>query len=536
MSRYSVTAFFITGFYIVSSFFVLQAFHPHAIALASAEKLTVNQLFNLHCSACHGAQRLGGVGPALLPQNMKRLKKETAAEVIGRGRGATQMPAFGALLSKIQIDELVDFIFTPPDTAPVWNEDDIIASRIIHNPPAIDGKYDNESPHFDADPLNLFVVVESGSHHVSILDGDSFKPIYRFKSRFALHGGPKFSSSGRYVYFASRDGWISKFDLYRLELVAEIRAGINTRNAAVSSNDRYVMVGNYFPHYLVLLDANDLSLIKLIPAVGVNGESSRISAVYNAPPRQSFMIAFKDIKEIWELNYSNTPPVGFSANWNHDYRTDSGDTEDHAFPIKKRSVDLFIDDFFFDQQYVKLIGSSRDGGTHVFDLDLDRVTHTLDLQGMPHLASGITWHYRDTTVLATPNIRKNQVSIIDMQTWQTLKNIPTKGAGFFLRSHENSPYAWVDVFFGPHRDLMHVIDKQKLKIIKTLRPSPEKISAHVEFTRDGSHALLSIWDLDGELVVYDANTLEEVKRVPMSKPVGKYNVYNKINFSEGTSH
>jgi hypothetical protein len=27
-----------------------------------------------------------------------------------------------------------------------------------------------------------------------------------------------------------------------------------------------------------------------------------------------------------------------------------------------------------------------------------------------------------------------------------------------------------------------------------------------------------------------------VKRIPMKKPVGKYNLWNKINRSEGTSH
>ena len=83
----------------------------------------------------------------------------------------------------------------------------------------------------------------------------SFEPIPRFQTRFALHGGPKYSPDGRYVYFASRDGWISKFDIYNLKTVAEIRAGINTRNLAVSADGRYVMVGNYLPHTLVVLDA-----------------------------------------------------------------------------------------------------------------------------------------------------------------------------------------------------------------------------------------------------------------------------------------
>jgi len=123
-----------------------------------------------------------------------------------------------------------------------------------------------------------------------------------------------------------------------------------------------------------------------------------------------------------------------------------------------------------------------------------------------------------------------------MQSWETVAEIPTLGPGFFMRSHENTPYAWVDVFFGPERDAVQVIDKQTLEIVRTLRPAPGKTSAHVEFTRDGRYALLSIWEMDGALVVYDAATLEEVKRIPMSKPVGKYNVYNKITRSEGTSH
>ncbi len=50
--------------------------------------------------------------------------------------------------------------------------------------------------------------------------------------------------------------------------------------------------------------------------------------------------------------------------------------------------------------------------------------------------------------------------------------IETLGPGFFMRSHRNSPYAWVDVFFGPNSDAMHVIDKQSLEIVATLRPEP----------------------------------------------------------------
>ncbi len=115
-------------------------------------------------------------------------------------------------------------------------------------------------PLWAADPMNLFVVVESGDHHVSILDGDKLEPIHRFQSRFALHGGPKFTPEGRYVFFASRDGWITKYDLWNLAVVAEVRAGLSMRNVAVSADGQWIMAANYLPHTLALFDAEPAQL------------------------------------------------------------------------------------------------------------------------------------------------------------------------------------------------------------------------------------------------------------------------------------
>jgi DNA-binding beta-propeller fold protein YncE len=105
-----------------------------------------------------------------------------------------------------------------------------------------------------------------------------------------------------------------------------------------------------------------------------------------------------------------------------------------------------------------------------------------------------------------------------------------------MRSHENTPYAWVDSSLSPAKDTLQVIDKRTLEIVRTVTPAPGRTAAHVEFTRDGRYALVSVWEDDGALVVYDAATFEEVKRLAMRKPSGKYNVYNKITRSAGTSH
>ena len=499
-----------------------------------ADDISTESLYQASCAACHGGNRLGITGPALLPENLRRLRKKNAISTITEGRVATQMLPFKDKLRPQQIKSLVDYIFTPLANPPIWGEKEILASHINY---PIDTNI--SKPIFKADPLNVFLVVESGDHHVTVLDGDKFEPIHRFSSRFALHGGPKYNSTGRYVYFTSRDGWISKYDLYQLKMVAEIRVGINARNTAISSDDRFVIVGNYMPNTLVVLDAKDLSLVKIIPVVDKKGNSSRVSAVYDARPRKSFVVALKDSPELWEINYQNPPPAGF-GNWVHDYRKASGEAKIRLFPIRRLYLDSVLDDFFFDQEYVHVLSASRKGKGQVVDMDLGRKVADLDIPGMPHLSSGITWQRRvngkKQTVLATPNLKESAVSIIDMKTWKPIKKIPTLGSGFFMRSHEKSPYAWVDVFFGKDKDVMHVIDKQTLEIVKTLRPVKGKTSAHVEFTRDGRYALVSIWEMEGALIVYDANTLEEVKRIPMKKPVGKYNVYNKITRSAGTSH
>ncbi|HUW49923.1 MAG TPA: cytochrome D1 domain-containing protein [Sulfuricella sp.] len=516
-------------FFCVSVVGVLLAFE--VFAGQSVEKVYAD-----NCALCHGVDRLGGTGPALLPENLERLRRTEAIKVIAEGRMASQMAGFSGKLNEEDIKALVNLIYTPPAKEPVWGINEIRTSRIEYFAP---GSLPDK-PVFKADPLNLFVVVETGDHHATILDGDKMEPITRFPTRFALHGGPKFSPDGRFVYFASRDGWISKYDIYNLKMVAEIRAGINTRNLAISGDGKYVLVGNYLPHTLVLLDANDLRVARIIPAVGENGQSSRVSAVYQAEPRGSFIVALKDVPEVWEIRYD--APAKPQGSWRRDYDPANKDmvVDTREFPIRRIRVADYLDDFFFDQSYKHLIGSARDGKKgQVIDLDSGKKVADLDLPGMPHLGSGITWEYQGHPVMATPNLKESVVTVIDMKTWKTVKHIKTPGPGFFMRSHENTPYAWTDSFASNNpasRDAMTLIDKRTLEIVKVLRPEPGKIAAHVEFTRDGKYALVSIWEKDGALIVYDAATLQVVKRLPMSKPSGKYNVYNKITRSAGTSH
>ena len=508
---------------------------PVVVALGLATPALADPVadYNEFCADCHDANRLGGTGPALIPETLRRMRGPKIEAVIRDGRVATQMPGFTEELSDERITALSEFLKTPLETIPAWGADEINASRIM------DEDYvAADAPVWDADPMNITLAVETGDHHVSVLNGDTFEVLDRFATPFAVHGGPKFSPDGRYVFIMSRDGWVQKYDIYSLKQVGRTRAGLNSRNIAMSGDGKWLAVANYLPNTLTILSTEDLTVAEVHEVAGKDGTPSRVSAVYQAPPRDSFVLALKDVPEVWEVSYSESPDMNlFAGGFTHDWRVEGPSKQDTDFPIRRITTPDYLDDFFFDQSYEHLMGASRKGEDGmVIDLVIGMKVADLDLPGMPHLGSGITWAYGDSTVMATPHLKEGVISVIDMNTWETIKRIPTEGPGFFMRSHENSKYVWADVFFGPNKDAMHVIDKQSLEIVKTLRPVPGATVAHVEFTRDGKYALVSVWEDDGAVLVYDAETLEEVLRLPMRKPSGKYNVWNKITFSEGTSH
>src|SRR5690606_31188494 len=52
---------------------------PAAAAQAPADAAA---LYERHCASCHGAQRTGGMGPALLPESLERLRPAELPRVI----------------------------------------------------------------------------------------------------------------------------------------------------------------------------------------------------------------------------------------------------------------------------------------------------------------------------------------------------------------------------------------------------------------------------------------------------------------------
>jgi len=58
-------------------------------------------IFRDRCSACHGAEGLGGMGPAL--------RGQATDDIVKQGRLPQGMPAFDEILSDAEIDAVVEY-------------------------------------------------------------------------------------------------------------------------------------------------------------------------------------------------------------------------------------------------------------------------------------------------------------------------------------------------------------------------------------------------------------------------------------------
>jgi len=395
----------------------------------------------------------------------------------------------------------------PVSATSSWTKAEITASRVVYDVntqvvgPVSPGKKQ----------AGLKAIVEVDQRRIVVLDRE-FRVTGVVRSRFDIAGNLHYSINRRFVYAASNDGWIARIDLVNRKTVAEIRVGLETGNIALSSDGKWLMAGNSKPHTLVVLNAEDLSLYRVIPVEDGTGGSSAVRAVYDAAPRQSFIVALKDFTEVWELSYDpDAAPV--YASFVHSYRV--GQVEGvvvEAQPFARRRIKLneYLEDFFFDPAYAEVVGTVRgDVDGAVYNLDARRKVAELKFGGAPHFGAGTSWQADGRLLMATPHLDQSVVSIVDMESWQTIKKIAVAGPVRFLHQGSETPHTWLQVLSGPHKGARQVLDKRTLEIVKTIAAVP-----------------------DDPLLLYDRLTFRELKRLPgiRKKPAagsGQRVIYNE---------
>ncbi|MDH5765504.1 MAG: nitrite reductase, partial [Gammaproteobacteria bacterium] len=233
--------------------------------LSKAQMEKASEIYFDRCSGCHGVLRGGATGPDIRPEKTRKKSLSKLEKILYDGTDAG-MPGWGkeGLISKSDIKLLAKYVQIEAPVPPAWDMKKTMASWKVHVPVS---KRPTKAP--STNWQNYFGVVQRDAGLVTIVDGDSKEKIVTIPSGFATHI-LRASSTGRYLYAIGRDGKASMMDMWASppNLVAEVRTGIDARSIDTSKykgfEDKYVVVGNYWPSHYVILKGDTLEPIKIV--------------------------------------------------------------------------------------------------------------------------------------------------------------------------------------------------------------------------------------------------------------------------------
>jgi nitrite reductase (NO-forming)/hydroxylamine reductase len=508
--------------------------------LSEADFETAKTLYFQRCAGCHGVLRKGATGKSLEPKSTLKKGQKRLEKIIAYGTEGG-MNNFDDIFTKAQIKLLATYIQMEPPVPPEMS----LAMMKKHTKQFVALKDYPKKPLHNRNWKNFFVVIERDAGKVAIVDGDKKDIVAHIDTGYAVHvikGLEKHHTDkpkdvpGRFWYTIGRDGKVNKIDLWQTPkkmLVAETKMAYDARDIAVSGDGKYVIAGGYWPPHFVIMDAKTLDPLKVVSTRGVNvdGEyvnESRVAAIYTTPNQPTFMVAAKELGQMWQVDYSDIDNL----------RIDQIDTA------------KFLHDGFFDPsgRYFQ-IAANASNTMVVVDAKERKLEKLIKVKKLPHPGPGANWiDEKCGPVGGTTHLGIGLVSVWGndpighpKQAWKMCYEVETDGAGAFIRTHEKSQYVWADQLKHPEPEVqqsVQVFDKKTHKIVKTIRVTKEKgkVALHMEFNQDGTEVWVSVWNRSdskkpsGEIVVYDAKTLKEKTRIKgLTTPTGKFNIYNRTN-------
>lgn len=460
------------------------------------------------CSGCHGADRRGATGPALLAERMSQ-DDDYYFDIIKNGKPGTVMPPWGGSLSDQEISEIVSYLSGDSDSASLqWSLDDTKASLEV----LIAEEELPSEPTHDANLDNLMLVTEREGRAIAVIDGDTHTLVGKIPASYRAHGYTFSPTEARWAYNMGRDGWVFKIDLYSLQPVRKIRIGLDARSVAMSDDGRYLIVANYVPATALILDADTLEPLKFIETKATNPEGemveSRVATILDTAPNlvgPYFLVALKEAGQVWRIDWSKPD-----------------------FPMEKLENvgHILHDGFLSPDNKTFYLAAQQDNWMAAIDVASMKIKEKIQTGKLPHPGTGAAWEIDGVTYGATVHAGEGQITIWDLDTQQIVAYLETPGAGLFIRSHEETPYIWADSVFAEIPHAIVVFEKEPpFNIVKIIDEG--KRTLHPEFTSDGKFVYIADWD--GDMVrVYDAITLEKVAEISgIHTPTGIFNSYRR---------
>lgn len=489
------------------------------------------EYFN-RCGGCHGMLRKGATGMPLLPDKMMQKGTDMLARIIHDGTPGG-MPGWGAVgvYTKEMSELLAKYIQMEPVAPPEFNMSDIKKTWKLHVPP---DKRPTKPMH-KRNWENFFAVILRDAGQVGIIDGDTKEVVSIQDSGFAVHT-LRYSHSGRYLYTIGRDGKATMIDLWMdpITTVAEVKTALDARSIESSKYkgpkgdylDKLAIVGNYWPPAYVILDGQTLEPLKIISTRGYTYDTNE----YHQEPRVASIVASHHDPE-WVVNIKET---------GHILLVDYSDIKNlHVTAIES---ERFLHDGGWDstKRYFLVAANMRDKMVAV-DTKTKKLAAIVETGVRPHPGRGANFvDPKFGPVYATPHLGEAAVAIIGTDpdgkykehAWKVVRKLKVAGdGGLFIKTHPKSKHLWVDHTLSKDVEAARSVTVYDITNLdappKTIKLTDKGRIVHFEYNKAGDEVWVSVWDREGEMVVFDDKTLKEKTRIKgLVTPTGKFNVYN----------
>lgn len=373
---------------------------------------------------------------------------------------------------------------------------------------------------------SLIVVAEREAGRIMVIDSIKHELLGRVGGLGNLrHGVMVFSRDARYAYVIGRDGTLSKVDLIKLSLEKQKKVGENSIGVAISRDNKYLMVCNYQPGGVVIVNADNLDVIKEIPAEKIKEDGTRLISRTVGPldtPDNLMIFGLMEGNAVWVV-----------------------DMKKEGFPVVKKFWD--VGDTPYDQlispegrfYVVGLLNSPWVGMLDLWKLDeVKKVDMRERREGkvkegekvpiyhIPHLES---WAVSGELAFV-PAIGEKRVIVYNTKDWSYIKSIPIAGTPLFVVARPGGREVWVDNVDAPGSEaerLIQVIDVVTLEVKKTIDAGKGAIDP--QFTPKGEAVYISIRE-EGKVAVYDTDTYQLIKEIPAEKPSGIFSTDRAVKF------
>ena len=536
--------------------------------LTPEEYASAQQIYFDRCAGCHGLLRAGATGPELSPAIMQALGTTVLEAMLTNGTSGG-MPAFGAdgILTAEEIRILAIYLLLDPPQPPPrempaimdsWNE----IVRVADRPTA---------PETTRNWRNFMGVILRDAGQVAIVDGDTFEMVAVLDTGYAVHI-LRSSATGRYFYSVGRDGRVTMIDLWPATpvTVAEVQGCSDARSVDSSKfddgmgtyDDRYLIEGCYWPAQYVVF--NGLTLEPLarvdVPLVTIDGETLeevRVAAIVSSHNSPTWVMNLKETGYVAIVDYSMP-----------------------GFPITSEiATATALHDGGWDSTGNFFMTAANASETMVI---VDTTDNTLEAMfrtgARPHPGRGANWtHPQFGLVNATTHIGAGLMSIYTAdpteaagQAWpagwvvpcpdtaaadgscpadpappatsgpwqvvQERRDIPV--GGLFIKTHPLSDHVWMDATLNSDaatsREVCVYTISDPTADLTCWSVADHGRAVHFEYSEDGSEVWVSVWDTQGELVIYNDADLSEAGRITndgtsntwLVTPTGKFGVNN----------